>query len=102
MFQCYPLLFCFAITNITPDARPTRTLSRLGRFHPDSNKNKPSIETGILFKDPTRLNVVGVVVDKNHSTENEIPNDTSPVSEATARNAGLYRSGCWGRVVSSP
>lgn len=90
------------MTNMTPDARPTKTESKLGRFQPDSNNTSPSIETGILFNDPTRLNVVGVVVDKNHNTENDIPKETMPVRDATARNAGLYKSGCWGRVESSP
>jgi len=50
-------------------------------------------DTGILFKEPTRLNVVGVVVERNHNTEKEIPNPTNPVKEATKRKAGLYKSG---------
>lgn len=60
------------------------------------------IDTGILFRDPTRLKVVGVVVERNQSTEKEIPNETIPVRDATTKKDGLKRSGCCGRVASSP
>lgn len=59
-------------------------------------------DTGILFNEPTRLNVVGVVVDKNHNTENEIPNATNPDRVATIKKAGFVKSGWFGSEVSSP
>lgn len=48
----YPFAFCFAITNMTPEHSPTSTLARLGSDHPLSNRNKPMMDTGILFKEP--------------------------------------------------
>ena len=81
------------MTNITPEAKPTSTLARLGKLILDSIRINPMIDTGILFKEPTRENVVGVVVERNHNTENEIPNPTKPVKEATKMKAGLYKSG---------
>lgn len=80
---------CLAITNITPEANPTNTLAKLGKLHPLSNNSNPIIDTGILFIDPTNENVVGVVVDKNHNTEKEIPKETIPVKDAIIRNRGL-------------
>ena len=85
----YPFPLCFAITNITPDASPTKTLARFGRLHPLSNKTNPIIDTGILFREPTRLNVVAVVAERNHKTEKEMPKETMPVRDATKMKAGL-------------
>lgn len=98
----YPFAFCFAMTKTTPEARPTRILSKLGNDHCDSYNISPMNDTGILFNDPTRLNVVGVVEDKNHRTEKEIPKETKPESAATIKKAGFVRSGCCGSVVNSP
>lgn len=82
------------MTNMTPEAKPTRILNRFGSDQVDSNKKSPIMDTGILFREPTKLNVVGVVADKNQSTEKEIPNATSPDKLATNKKAGLYKSGC--------
>lgn len=90
------------MTKTTPEARPTRILSKLGKDHCDSYNISPMNDTGILFNEPTRLNVVGVVEDKNHSTEKEIPNETKPDSPATIKKAGFVRSCCCGSVVNSP
>ena len=81
------------MTNTTPEAKPTPILNKFGRDQVVSKRISPIKDTGILFREPTRLNVVGVVVDKNHNTENEIPNATNAERNATIKNAGFVKSG---------
>lgn len=66
----HPPARCLARTNTTPLTNPILIDSKLGSENDDSYKIKPTKLTGILLRLPTRLNVVGVVVDRNHSTEN--------------------------------
>ena len=52
------------------------------------NSTIPMMATGILFKLPTRLYVVGVVVDRNHRAAYDIEKPTTQDTAATARNHG--------------
>jgi hypothetical protein len=40
------------MTNMTPEAKPTRILNRFGSDQVDSNKKSPIMDTGILFREP--------------------------------------------------
>ena len=57
-YHHHPPARCFASTNTTPLARPMLIDPRLAIEYVDSYNSSPMKLIGILFNDPTKLNVV--------------------------------------------
>ena len=76
LLEALPTGVDLALTKTMPATRPTRMEARFSRFHGTLNATKPMSATGILFRLPTRLYEVAVVVDRNHSDAKLIPNAT--------------------------
>ena len=67
---------------MTPAPRPTRILRRFWGLQGTLNATRPINATGILFREPTKLYVVAVVDDKNHSEAKLIQKASSELARA--------------------
>ena len=65
-----------------PATKPTNTLPRFCILHGTLKATKPMSATGILFKDPTKLYVVAVVVDRNQSDAKLMKNASKALAQA--------------------
>ena len=73
-----------AFTKMMPATRPTRTLARFCILQGTLKATKPIRATGILFSEPTKLYVVAVVVDRNHSDAKLMKKASSALAQAAA------------------
>lgn len=62
---CLAVLPCFARANTIPAKRPTAMLAMFLELHAVSNMKRPRMAMGSLLRDPTKLYVVAVVVERN-------------------------------------
>jgi hypothetical protein len=77
-------------------------LAILAVEYTDLNRTMPMTATGILFNDPTRPYVVGVVVDRNQSVEYEILKLTMQERPATVWKEGDVKEASVASLCGSP
>jgi hypothetical protein len=82
-----------ARANITPATRPKKMLAILGKLVGTLKRTIPARERGILFKDPTKLCVVGLVICINHMDVKLIASPSIPLNVMTAQNMGSLIAG---------
>jgi hypothetical protein len=76
-----------------PAANPTSTLARFSALQGTLKATSPRMATGILFRDPTRLYVVAVVVERNHRDAKLMLKASRDETTAAAIKVGFCSAG---------